>query len=66
VVYCGDVTTEIDSAQFRAVLGHVPTSVVVVTGVEVALADIADGCDIVTAVAAAVQAGAFTSLAVTV
>jgi 3-hydroxy-9,10-secoandrosta-1,3,5(10)-triene-9,17-dione monooxygenase reductase component len=34
VVYCGDVTTEIDSAQFRAVLGHVPTSVVVVTGVD--------------------------------
>jgi flavin reductase (DIM6/NTAB) family NADH-FMN oxidoreductase RutF len=28
------VTTEIDSAQFRAVLGHVPTSVVVVTGLD--------------------------------
>ena len=32
-VYCGDVTQTFDSAQFRSVLGHVPTSVVVVTGV---------------------------------
>lgn len=28
------MTSEIDTAQFRAVLGHVPTSVVVVTGVD--------------------------------
>ena len=32
MVYCGDVTTEFDSAYFRSVLGHVPTCVVVITG----------------------------------
>jgi 3-hydroxy-9,10-secoandrosta-1,3,5(10)-triene-9,17-dione monooxygenase reductase component len=32
LVYCGSVTTDFDSAYFRAVLGHVPTSVVVITG----------------------------------
>lgn len=32
LVYCGDVTTDFDSAYFRSVLGHVPTSVVVITG----------------------------------
>lgn len=33
-VYCVGVTTEFDSSYFRAVLGHVPTSVVVVTGLD--------------------------------
>lgn len=32
-VYCGCVTAEFDSSYFRSVLGHVATSVVVVTGV---------------------------------
>ena len=32
MVYCGDVTTDFDSAYFRSVLGHVPTCVVVITG----------------------------------
>ena len=32
MVYCGSVTSQIDSTHFRSVLGHVPTSVVVVTG----------------------------------
>ena len=32
LVYCGNVTTDFDSAYFRAVLGHVPTPVVVITG----------------------------------
>lgn len=32
MVYCGTVTSNIDSSVFRAVLGHAPTSVVVVTG----------------------------------
>lgn len=32
VVYCWCVISEFDSAKFRSVLGHVPTSVVVVTG----------------------------------
>ena len=32
MVYCGSVTTDITPALFRSVLGHAPTSVVVVTG----------------------------------
>lgn len=32
LVYCCGVSSSFDSAKFRSVLGHVPTSVVVVTG----------------------------------
>lgn len=33
-VYCGCVSRDFDSGFFRSVLGHVPTSVVVVTGLD--------------------------------
>ncbi|MEY3805238.1 MAG: oxidoreductase, mmyf [Actinomycetota bacterium] len=36
MVYCWCVNSEFDSAKFRSVLGHVPTSVVVVTGCDAA------------------------------